>query len=397
MFTIVIIRLFTFVEIKKTMVEYNSFKERKLQGRYITNAHIKPLNNQHKNIIEIQKVGLSVQKKTINSYVFGTGEKRILVWSQMHGNESTTTKALFDFFNRLHIEDELTKQLLSECSFCVIPILNPDGANNYTRLNANNVDLNRDAQQLSQSESKVLKSVYDSFAPDYCFNLHGQRTIFSAGFSSNSSVLSFLSPAEDAQRAVTNTRKVAMEVIVAIDQALKNVLPDQISRYDDGFNSNCVGDSFQALKTPTILFEAGHFPDDYNREKTREFIYEALIAAFSAISSRDLKGSSYQSYFSLPENQKLFFDVIIRNVVRNDGELIDVAIQYKETLKDNVVLFVPEMVKAGDLAEYFGHHEIDGEENSILINNSGIITDSLKIIDKISINGVDFAEKISIS
>ena len=379
------------------MVDYNSIKEQKLQGRYITNTHIEPLDNQYKNSIEIQKVGLSVEKKAINSYVFGTGKKRILVWSQMHGNESTTTKALFDFFNRLKIEDELSKKLLSECAFCVIPILNPDGAANYTRLNANNVDLNRDAQQLSQPESKVLKSIYDSFAPDYCFNLHGQRTIFSAGFSSNSSVLSFLSPAEDVQRAVTKTRKIAMEVIVAIDKALKNELPNQISRYDDGFNDNCVGDSFQALNTPTILFEAGHYPKDYNREKTRELIYSALIAAFTAVSNRDLNGSAYQGYFSLPENQKLFFDVIIRNVTHNDGELIDVAIQYQETLNDNTISFVPKVVKIGDLAEFFGHNEIDGEQNSILINNSRNITDSLKIINEITINGVDFAEIIAVS
>jgi len=379
------------------MAEYNSFKEYKLRGRYITNAHIKTLNEQHKNIIQIQKVGLSVEKKAINSYVFGVGKKRILVWSQMHGNESTTTKALFDFFNRLHVEDELTNQLLSECTFCVIPILNPDGAANYTRLNANSVDLNRDAQLLSQPESKVLRGVYDSFSPDYCFNLHGQRTIFSAGFSSNSSVLSFLSPAEDVQRAVTKTRKVAMEVIVAIDQALKNIIPDQISRYDDGFNHNCVGDSFQALKTPTVLFEAGHFPGDYNREKTREFVYKALIAAFTVVSDKDLNGSTYQGYFNLPENQKLFFDVIIRNVVNNDGELFDVAIQYQEVLKEGELLFVPKVAKVGDLTEYFGHHEIEGEQNSILINNSQITTDLLKIINKISINGVDIAEKIAVS
>jgi len=379
------------------MVEYNTFKESKLYGRYITNTHIKTLNEQHKNIIQIQKVGLSVEKKVINSYVFGTGKKRILVWSQMHGNESTTTKALFDFFNRLHIEDELTNQLLSECTFCVIPILNPDGAENYTRFNANNVDLNRDAQLLSQPESKVLRSLYDSFSPDYCFNLHGQRTIFSAGFSSNSSVLSFLSPAEDSQRAVTKTRKIAMEVIVAINQGLKNIIPDQISRYDDGFNNNCVGDFFQALKTPTILFEAGHFPGDYDREKTREFVYEALMIAFTVVSSKNFNGSTYQSYFNLPENQKLFFDVIIRDVLRKDGELIDVAIQYQEVLKDNEVLFVPKVAKVGDLTEYFGHHEIDGEQNSILINNSQITTDLLKIINEITINGVDFAGKIAVS
>lgn len=396
-FTIVIIRLFTFVEIKKTMVEYNSFKEHKLQGRYVANTHLETLNEQHKSIFKIQKVGLSVEKKTINSYVIGTGKKRILVWSQMHGNESTTTKALFDFFNRLHIADSLSKQLLFECTFCIIPILNPDGAANYTRLNANNVDLNRDAQQISQPESKVLRSVYDSFSPHFCFNLHGQRTIFSAGFSSNSSVLSFLSPAENAQRAVTKTRKVAMEVVVAINDSLKNKLPNQISRYDDGFNHNCVGDTFQALQTPTILFEAGHFPEDYNREKTREFIYEALVAAFTVISNRELDGSTYQNYFGLPENQKLFFDVIIRNVMHDDDELIDVAIQYQETLNGNEILFVPKVVKVGDLTEFFGHLEIEGRQNSILINNSNKITDSLKIINEISINGVDFAEKIAVS
>jgi len=389
--------MFTFVEIKKTMVEYNSFKEHKLLERYITNAHIEPLNNQHKNIIEIQKVGLSVERKVINSYVFGTGKKRILVWSQMHGNESTTTKALFDFFNRLHHDDEVVSRLLSECTFCVIPILNPDGAEKYTRVNANNVDLNRDAQQLSQPESKVLLSTYKTFKPDYCFNLHGQRTIFSAGYSANSSVLSFLSPAQDEQRTVTQTRKVAMEVVVAINNALKGVLLDQISRYDDGFNINCVGDSFQTMNTPTILFEAGHFPGDYKREKTRFFIYKALMTSFICIANGENKGDGYQSYFNLPENQKLFFDIIIRNITNSDGELVDLAIQYEETLKGEELLFLPKVAKVGSLEEYFGHKEIDGDQNSILINNTDKTPDLLTIINKISINGVDFADKIAVS
>jgi hypothetical protein len=379
------------------MLDYNSFKEVTLEGRYIKNSHIIPLAKQHKTIAEITKIGSSVEKKSIYSYKFGTGKKKILIWSQMHGNESTTTKALFDFFNRLHYNDEVVSLLLSECSFCVIPILNPDGAEKYTRVNANKVDLNRDAQQLSQPESKVLLNTYKSFKPDYCFNLHGQRTIFSAGFSANSSVLSFLSPAQDEQRLVTKTRKVAMEVVVAINNALNDVLPAQISRYDDGFNINCVGDSFQSMNTPTILFEAGHFSGDYKREKTRFFVYEALMTSFICIANGGIEGDAYQSYFSLPENQKLFFDIIIRNVARSDGELVDVAIQYEETLKDEELLFVPKVAKVGSLEEYFGHKEIDGEQNSILINNTDKILDSLTIINEISLNGVDFADKIAVS
>jgi len=378
------------------MLNYNSFKELTLRGRYVKNSHITPLVKRHETIAEITKVGSSVERKSIYSYEFGTGGKKVLVWSQMHGNESTTTKALFDFFNRLHYNDDEVSQLLSACKFCVIPILNPDGAEKYTRVNANNVDLNRDAQQLSQPESKVLRSIYESFKPDYCFNLHGQRTIFSAGFSANSSVLSFLSPAQDMQRSVTKTRKIAMEVVVAVNDALEGVLSEKISRYDDGFNINCVGDSFQAMNTPTILFEAGHFPGDYNREKTREFVFNALMTSFSLIANNDIEGDNYQTYFDLPENQKLFFDVIIRNVIGSEGELIDVAIQYQETLTNEELLFVPKVVKTGSLEEYFGHKEIDGGQNSILINNTDEITDSLTIINEITINGVDFADKIAV-
>ena len=70
------------------------------------------------------------------------------MWSQMHGNESTTTKALFDVFNTLISNNPIIKHILNACTLYIIPILNPDGAEAYTRVNANAVDLNRDAQEL---------------------------------------------------------------------------------------------------------------------------------------------------------------------------------------------------------------------------------------------------------
>jgi murein tripeptide amidase MpaA len=38
-------------------------------------------------------------------------------------------------------------------------MLNPDGAKTYTRENANKVDLNRDSQDLTQPESKILRKL----------------------------------------------------------------------------------------------------------------------------------------------------------------------------------------------------------------------------------------------
>lgn len=389
--------MFTFVETKNSMLKHELFLEKNIFGRYVTNKHIEPLINQLFEIVDVEKIGVSVDKNSIYTLTFGTGKKRILVWSQMHGNESTTTKALFDFFNTLKSGDKGIENILNECTICVIPILNPDGAQLYTRLNANEVDLNRDAQKLSQPESQLLKKVFSEFKPNYCFNLHGQRTIFSAGYSSNSSVMSFLSPAENMQRAVTQTRKIAMEVILSINSVLESDLINQISRYDDGFNADCVGDTFQMLGVPTILFEAGHYPGDYHREITRKHVFNALCVAFEAISLNDFDGSSYQEYFKLPENRKLFYDVIVRNVKISDDRVIDIAIQYDEVLVSENISFVPKLVKYGDLSEFFGHKEIEGGNNRILINNSSKIDDSLLIIKELSINGVDFVNKITVN
>ena len=58
-----------------------------------------------------------------------------------------------------------------------------------------------------------------------------------------------------------------MEVIIKMNNVLQNVIPNQVGIYDDSFNINCVGDSFQSKGVPTILFEAGHYKNDYSREK----------------------------------------------------------------------------------------------------------------------------------
>jgi len=103
------------------------------------------------------------------------------MWSQMHGNESTTTKAVIDLLNYLKHDSVNALEIANQCTLKIIPILNPDGARDYTRVNANQIDLNRDAQDLTQPESRILKEEYDYFRPDFCFNLHDQRTIFNVG------------------------------------------------------------------------------------------------------------------------------------------------------------------------------------------------------------------------
>ncbi len=239
--------------------------------------------------------------------------------------------------------------------------MNPDGAKLYTRLNANNVDLNRDAQDLSQPESKVLHAVFKSFKPDYCFNLHGQRTIFSAGSLNNPATVSFLAPSQDIERSVTQTRKIAMEIIVQMNDHLQNDIQGQVGIYDDSFNINCVGDTFQAAGVPTVLFEAGHFLNDYNREETRRFIYESLMIAIQYIENNDIKGLGYKSYFQIPKNEKRFYDVIIR-----ESSVGDIAIQFQEQLIENSIQFVPKIEKITNLDSYYAHKSINARGCEVL-------------------------------
>ncbi|WP_067148325.1 M14 family zinc carboxypeptidase [Pseudotamlana agarivorans] len=343
-------------------------KETALYGRYITNKDIEPLLNNLPETASVKVIGHSVQDRPIYGIKTGHGKKRILLWSQMHGNESTTTKALFDLLNTLLKDESDLNHLLEACTLYIIPILNPDGAKAYTRINANEVDLNRDAQNLTQPESQVLRTIFNDFKPHFCYNLHGQRTIFSAGKVNKSATVSFLSPAQDKDCTITPNRKVSMEVIAVMNAMLQQEIPDQVGVYDDAFNINCVGDTFQSENVPTILFEAGHFHEDYQREKTRELIYMSYITSLDYISKNPVDGLVYDSYLSIPENEKLFLDIIIRNALI-EGETVDVGIQFEERLINENLEFIPKIVKIENLEGIFGHKEIEAHGNEVLNEN----------------------------
>ena len=351
---------------------FEKHKEKSLSHRYITNAHIEPLLEKLPDIFQVEIIGKSVLNHPIYGVKIGSGKTRILMWSQMHGNESTTTKALFDLFNSFSDQTSGLESIIERCTLYIIPILNPDGALAYTRINANEVDLNRDAQDLSQPESVVLQNIFNSFKPDFCYNLHGQRTIFSAGTTNHVATVSFLSPAQDEACTITPNRKKAMEVIGVMNKALQELIPNQVGVYDDAFNINCVGDTFQSKNVPTILFEAGHYKDDYAREITRELIYTSYITSLNYIANHNVTGDNFELYLKIPENDKCFLDVIIRNALVDD-KVVDVGIQFQEVLNQNKVEFLPKIVKIEKLDNFFGHREIDANGYAVLDANGELL------------------------
>lgn len=340
-------------------------KEQKLSGRYITNNHIESILETLKDDFEISVIGKSVQEKPIYSVTIGTGSKKIFMWSQMHGNESTTTKALFDLFNYLKSDSSDAKSFKKEFTLLCIPILNPDGALVYTRENANGIDLNRDAVDLSQPESILLREMFTSFKPDFCFNLHDQRTIYAAGNTNNPATVSFLAPAYNESRDINSIREKAIAVIVAMNAELQKHIPNQVGRFDDTFNANCVGDTFQFLGVPTILFEAGHFQNDYQREETRKFIFISLFKALQFISENDIVLTKISDYLNIPQNISHFYDFLYKKIRINNNPLnkiITFAALYDEVLFDNEIQFEANFVEVDDTKNAFGHIEYEGND-----------------------------------
>ncbi len=280
-------------------------------------------------------IGHSVLERPIEAFAFGYGEKRILMWSQMHGNESTTTRALLDLMKAVQLEIPEISRILEHCSLMIVPMLNPDGALFYTRENANSIDLNRDALNRSQPESRTLLSVFDEFKPDYCFNLHDQRTIFGLGHPPKPALLSFLAPSMDEEKSIPDSRHDAMLLAQSMAAEVNQAWPGQIGRYDDSFNPNCFGDHFQQQGVATVLLEAGFDSGDYARTHTREWVYKAMVAGLSYC-SHEAGEKNVDFYLGLPENRKVYCDLILEgahllNVRIPEGERI--FVQYKETIQ----------------------------------------------------------------
>ncbi|MBK5209594.1 MAG: zinc carboxypeptidase [Flavobacteriaceae bacterium] len=360
-----------FIDIKTLELLYQKNFEKNLKGRRILFEDIEPLLQKLSSKFQKEIMGHSENNIPIYKISTGTGKIKILIWSQMHGNESTGTKALFDLFNFIEKDDielsEIFKTIFTNCTIQFIPLLNPDGAIKFTRENANDIDLNRDAVSRKAPESRLLREVLDTFNPKFCFNLHDQRAIFNVEGTKNPATLSFLAPSEDVERTVTKGRKETMSVIVAMNHLLRQVIPNQVGRYTDEFYPTATGDNFQKLGHNTILIEAGHFKDDYERDITKKYNFYALLQGIYFIATaKDY--ANYKPYYEIPNNDTKFLDIIYKNIKiteNNRNQIIDIGIQLKFKVIANKLVMYKHIEKVGDLSDYYSHNYISAENLNI--------------------------------
>jgi len=188
---------------------------------------LQSLESRHPGSIRLEEVGKSFLGRSIQMLSVGTGDKKILLWSQMHGDEPSATPALLDIANYLveHADEPAARSILQNFTLLMIPMLNPDGAEVYQRRNAQGIDINRDAKRLVTPEGRLLKRIRDEHEPMLGFNLHDQGRRTAVGDTGHVANIALLSVSGDAENTVTPGRLRTKRANSAIVEALAPVGP----------------------------------------------------------------------------------------------------------------------------------------------------------------------------
>lgn len=288
--------------------------------------------------LRVEEIGQSILGRPIRSVTFGQGATRVLLWSQMHGDEATATMALADIFRFFAeaTDDPLRERLRRSLTLVFIPMLNPDGAELFQRENAVGIDVNRDARRQVTPEAKALKKMQESLRPQFGFNLHDQNARTRVGRRGVQSGIALLAPAYDSALSYNEVRSRARLVAAALATMFAHEIPGRVAKYDDAFNPRAFGDLMQQWGTSTVLIESGALPDDPQKQRLRALNVAAILGVLDAIATGSYQTAAPQDYESLPFNQGGAFDVLVMGgqlVLPGKAPMVvDLAINYDDAV-----------------------------------------------------------------
>jgi len=272
-------------------------------------------------LFRLEKLGESIEGRSINYVRAGSGPFGVLLWSQMHGDEATATAALFDLFEyiRRHRGDPAVRGILDRLTLHVVPMVNPDGAQEFQRRNAQSIDVNRDALRLQTPEGRSLKALRDRVNPGVGFNLHNQSWRTSVGDPPKPASISLLSVAYDEARSENAGRRLTKRICVIIRDSLEPFASGQIGRYDDEFEVRAFGDNITLWGTPVVLIETGAWPSEQPDPPLVRLNFIAIVSALDALSTGTVERADARRYEMLPVNESRLFSVLIKNATVING------------------------------------------------------------------------------
>ena len=287
---------------------------------------------------QVEEVGRSVEGRPLRHVAWGDGDTHVLLWSQMHGDESTASMALADLFRFLadHPGHPLVRRLHRNTRLHVLPIVNPDGAARFQRRNAQGIDINRDARALVSPEARVLHELRERVRPAFGFNLHDQRVGYRVGDSERGTAVALLAPAYNEAREVDATRGRAIELAVAVRAVLEPYIGGHIARWDDTYNPRAFGDLTAGAGVSTLLIESGGIEGDLHKQQLRKLNFLAMVGALDAIATRSHAGLPRERYDELPRNGEVWPDLLVAGATLvlpgQPAARVDVLVDFSQPL-----------------------------------------------------------------
>jgi hypothetical protein len=114
-----------------------------------------------KPFVENYPIGLSKERRTMHLMEINENpetQKALMIISRQHPPEVTGFLAMKSFIETIAGDSELARTFRKEHTVFVVPLMNPDGADNgHWRHNMGGIDLNRDWQNFNQPETRNVR------------------------------------------------------------------------------------------------------------------------------------------------------------------------------------------------------------------------------------------------
>ena len=331
-------------------------------------AALAVLQHRHPGLITLVEEGVSTEGRKIPALRLGHGPTGVLLWSQMHGDEPTATAALLDLLNWLGATpaDPAVQQVLAKLTLWIIPMLNPDGAERTQRRNAQEVDINRDAQRLASPEGRFLKALRDRVQPEIGYNLHNQNPNLRAGLRGDQVAIALLSvPGDEALTETPGTRR-TKQLAVRVRELVELLAPGHVARYDMDYTARAFGDSMTRWGTSTLLIETGGWAGAEEAERLVRLNFVALAGSLTALADGSLEAVRAEAYPQIPLNERdALTTLVVRNARLIGGRALppipaDLAFLVPGAFSgDSPRRREPSLIEVGDLTHLRGLAELD--------------------------------------